>query len=162
MVGYIRHFDSNKAMSFKASDKELLKKYTKICERVSSLMNMKFDSEPIYGDNNKYIKTKIKSYGDEINTNFQGKNIPKENVLCKCLSLIMLDSVIKASKKYYLQTLLEEYKYEIKNNKMENLTDDDFDLRSSDESDNEESNEPDNEESNDQFANERSNDESEN
>ena len=38
-----------------------------------------------------------------------------------CLSLIMLDSVIRASKKYYPQTLLEQCKYETKKNKMENL-----------------------------------------
>ena len=36
-------------------------------------MNTEFDSEPIYGDNNKYIKTKIKTYEDRVNTNFQGK-----------------------------------------------------------------------------------------
>ena len=53
-------------------------------------MNIKFDSELVYGDNDKYIKTKIKSYGDKINTNFQGKKISKENASCKCLSLIVL------------------------------------------------------------------------
>ena len=46
----------------------------------------------------------------------------------------MLDSVIKVNKKYYLQIRLEECKYEIKNNKMENLINDDFDLSSSNES----------------------------
>ena len=112
-------------------------------------MNIKFDSDSGYGDNDKYIKTKIKSYGEKINTNFQGKKIPRENASYKCLSLIMLDSVIRANKKYYLQTFLEECKYEMKKNKMENLTDDDFDLSLSDELDNEEFNEPDNEESND-------------
>ena len=74
-----KHFDSNKTMSFQVSDNKLLKKYNKIWERVSNLMNIKF-SEPADDDNNKYIKTKIKSYGDEINTNFQGKKIPNENV----------------------------------------------------------------------------------
>ena len=44
-------------------------------------------------------------------TNFHNKKVPKEKVPCKCLSIIMLDSVIKANKKYYLQTLLEEWKY---------------------------------------------------
>ena len=29
-------------------------------EKVSSLMNIEFDSKPVYGDNNKYIKRKIK------------------------------------------------------------------------------------------------------
>ena len=62
-------------MPFKVSDNKLLKKYTKIWERVSNLINIKFDSEPIYGDNDKYIKTKIKLYGDKINTNFQDKKI---------------------------------------------------------------------------------------
>ena len=100
MVGYAKHFDSNKTMSFRVSDNKLLKKYTKIWEKVSNLMNIKFDSEPVYGDNDKYIKTKIKLYGDKVNTNFQCKKMPKENASYKCLSLIMLDSVIRANKKY--------------------------------------------------------------
>ena len=53
MIGYVKHFDSTKTMSFKVSDNKLLKKYTKIWERVSNLMIIKFDSEPIYGDNDK-------------------------------------------------------------------------------------------------------------
>ena len=81
MTGYVKHFDSNKTMSFRVSDNKLLKKYTKIWGRISNLMNIKSDSEPVYGDNDKYIKTKIKSYGDEINTNFQGK----KNTKRKCI-----------------------------------------------------------------------------
>ena len=49
----------------------------------------------------------------------------------------MLDSVIKVSKKNYPQTVLEECKYEIKKNKMENLINEDLDQSSSDESGNE-------------------------
>ena len=79
MIGYVEHFNSNKTMSFKVTDNKLLKKYTKIWERVNSLMNIEFDSETVYVKNDKYIKTKIKSYGDKINTNFQGKKIPKED-----------------------------------------------------------------------------------
>ena len=33
-------------------------------------MNIEFDSEPVYGDNDKYIKEKIKLYGDKVKTNF--------------------------------------------------------------------------------------------
>ena len=44
-------------------------------------MNIKFDSEPVYGDNNKYIKTKLKLYGDKMNINFQGKKIPKKCII---------------------------------------------------------------------------------
>ena len=93
-------------------------------------MNIEFDIEPVYGGNNKYIKVKIKSYGDKVNRNFQGKKIPKENVSYKRLSLIMLDSVIRVSKKYYPQTILEECKYETKKTKMENIINDDLDLKS--------------------------------
>ena len=58
----------------------------------------------------------------------------------------MLDSFIRVNKKYYPQTLLEECKYVMRKNKMENLTNNDLDLSSSDnETDNESDNESDNE-----------------
>ena len=77
MIGYVKHFDSNKTMSFKVNDNRLLKKYTKIRKNLSILMNIEFDSEPVYGDNDKYIKAKINSYGYKVNTRFQGKKNTK-------------------------------------------------------------------------------------
>ena len=41
-------------------------------------MNKKFDSKPVYGDSGKHIMTKIKSYSDIVNTNFQDKRISKK------------------------------------------------------------------------------------
>ena len=93
--------------------------------KISNLMNIEIDSEPVYGDNDKYIKIKIKMYEDRVNTNFQGKKVPKENASYKCLLLIMLDSAIRVNTKYYPQTLLEECKYVIRKNKMENLINED-------------------------------------
>ena len=139
MIGYVKHFNSNKTTSFKISDNKLLKKYNKIWERAGNLLNIEFDSEPVYGDVDKYIKTKIKIYGDRVNTNFQGKKVPTENASYKCISLIMLYSVIRVNKKYYPQTL-EECKYVIRKNKMENLINNDFSLSSSNDSDNESDN----------------------
>ena len=55
--------------------------------------------------------------------------MPKEKAPCNCLSIIMLDSVIKTKKKYYPQTLLEECKYEQKKIKIENLIDDDLEKK---------------------------------
>ena len=49
-------------------------------DNISSFMNKKFDSEPVYGGNDKYIKTKTKSYNND-----------------KYLSLTMLDSLIKVN-----------------------------------------------------------------
>ena len=68
IIGYVKCFDDNKTMPFVADDKELLKKYIEIWEKISDLIGKKFDSEPVYGD--KYIKTKIQSYDDNIKTNF--------------------------------------------------------------------------------------------
>ena len=77
MIGYVKHFDSNKTMSFRVSDNKLLKKYIKIWEKISNLLNIEFDSEPIYGDNDKYIKTKINLYGEKINTKKVKRGIKK-------------------------------------------------------------------------------------
>ena len=114
MIGNVKFFESNKTMSFKINDNKLLKMYNQIWKKVKNLLNIKFDSEPVYGDNDKYIKTKIKIFDGNANTNFQGKRIPKENASCRCLSLIMLDFIVTVKKEYYPQTLLEECKYEIK------------------------------------------------
>ena len=79
-------------------------------------MKIEFDSKPVYGDNDKYIKTKIKIYGGSVKTNFQGKKMRKEKAPCKSLS-IMLDFVVKVKKKYYPQTLSEQCKSELKKDK---------------------------------------------
>ena len=146
MIRYVEHFDSNKAISFNVSDNKLLKKYNKIWKKISDLLDIKFDSEPIYDDVDKFINTKIRMYGDRVNTNFLGKKVPKENASYKCLSLIILDSLIRANKKFYPQILLEECKYVIRKNKIENLINNDLSLSSSDDndSDNESDNESDN------------------
>ena len=144
MIGYAKNFDSNKTMSFKFDDNKLLKKYNRILEIIRNLLNIEFDSEPVYGDNDKYIKAKTKMYENRVNTNFQCKKVPKKDASYKCLSLIVLDSVVRVSKKYCPQTFLEECKYVIRKNKMENLINDDLDLSSSDnETDNESDNESD-------------------
>ena len=98
-------------MFFKAKNKQFLENYKKIWEKVEKLMKIDFESKPVYGDDVKYIKTKIKIYACSMITNFHNKRMPKEKAPCKCLSIIMLDSVIKANKKYYPETLLEEGKY---------------------------------------------------
>ena len=69
MIGYVKCFDSNKTMSLKVTDKKLLEK--------CNLKIKKFDNEPVYGDADKDIKTKIKIYGNA-NTSFQGKKVPKK------------------------------------------------------------------------------------
>ena len=58
---------------------------------MEKLLKIKFESKPVYGDDSKYIKTKIKICAGSMITNFHNKKMPKEKTPCKCLSIIMLD-----------------------------------------------------------------------
>ena len=79
-------------------------------------MRIHFESKATYeDDDDKYIKTKIRTYKDSIISNFYNKygskKIPEERVPHKCLSIIILESVIYSYEKYHPQTFLEECKY---------------------------------------------------
>ena len=41
-------------------------------------MRLNFEGKSFYGDDDKYIKTKINTYGDSIIINFHNKKIPKK------------------------------------------------------------------------------------
>ena len=90
MTGYARKFNENATMSFIVKDKKLLKKYSKIWETIEELMKITFESKPVYGEYVKYLKTKIKTYADNIITSFHNKKLPKEKAPCKCLSIIII------------------------------------------------------------------------
>ena len=66
----------------------------------------------LYGnDDNMYIKTKIKAFTDSIITNFHNKKVPEAKIPYQCLSIVVLDAIIKSDKtdyKYFPQTFLEE------------------------------------------------------
>ena len=124
MTGYLNIFkDGARKMSFFTDNNELLERYTAIWEKINDLVNKKFDSDTIY--NNKYTNTKIRSYNNDIKTNFRNidnKNnkLPEKNKPYKCVSLISLDSIIKINKKYQ-QTLLQECVYKHINKEVENI-----------------------------------------
>ena len=56
MTGYAKKFNENAAMSFRVNNKQLLKNYNKIWEKVGKLMRIDLESKPVYGDDDKYIK----------------------------------------------------------------------------------------------------------
>ena len=56
----------------------------------------------------------------------------KEKAPCKCLSIIIIDSVIKVNKKYYPQTNLEQCKYTQEKIKIENYINEDLEDSESD------------------------------
>ena len=121
-------------------DMQLLKNYNKIWKKIEKLMNIDFNTKTTYGDgDDKYIKTRIKTYKDSITTNFYNKNgskkIPEEKVLHKCLSIIILDSVIYGYEKYQPQTFLEECKYMKEKIKTNNYIDKELESESDSNSD---------------------------
>ena len=82
MTAYINKSDEDKnknknkntiTMYLKVKDKNFLKNCNKIWKKIETLMSIDFNSKPIYGNDNKYIKTKVKTYEDSITTNFKMK-----------------------------------------------------------------------------------------
>ena len=120
--------------------------------KTEKLMRIDFEGKPLYGDDDKHIKTKIRIYADNMITNFHNRKMPKETASCKCLSIIMIDSVIRANKKYYPQTFLEECKYVQEKIKTENYIDEDLENSESDSDSNDETeSDIDNDENDKQF-----------
>ena len=103
---------------------------------------------PIYND--KYLKAKIKSYNEKINTNFHNNKIPEEGSQFISLSVILIDSVFRRGKNYYPQDFLEVCKFVVKEKKMHEYITDDIEISSND-SDREDS---DQEDSNEENSNE--------
>ena len=87
-------------------DDDLLEKYNTIWNKVSADITKECGSEPAC--NKEFLKTKIKSHGDEV---FYNKEIPKVDYNHTCLAIISLDSALKKNDNYYLQVFLKECKY---------------------------------------------------
>ena len=118
-------------------DKKLLENYKQLWKNINRLMGTDFESKATYDD--KYINTKIKTYKDSITTNFYDKTgfkeVPEEKVPHKCLSIIILDSVLYAYEKYHPQIFLEECKYVKENIKSKNYIDMELESESDSDSD---------------------------
>ena len=82
MTGYAKKFDENATLSFRANNKQFLKIYNKIWEKVEKLLKIDFGSKPVYGDDDKYIKSKINIYSGSVVTNFHNKILTKEKAPC--------------------------------------------------------------------------------
>ena len=87
----LKKLDDSMTMSLRVDDSKLSKKYCKIWKTIISLLGIEFDSEPVYGDIDSYVKTKVKMYDNRVNTNFQGKEVPKKDSSYNCLILCISD-----------------------------------------------------------------------
>ena len=68
-------------MSLQRDDNKLLKKYKTISTKTEDLKNIELDTLPVCDD--RYLKTKIRTYGDEVYTNFRGFNATENVIECK-------------------------------------------------------------------------------
>ena len=75
-------------MSFKIEDESVYIKYTEIWNKIKNILQLRFHSQPIYDE--KYIKTKIKTFNNMINTVFSGIEIPKERIHYVCTQQFVL------------------------------------------------------------------------
>ena len=68
---------NNRLMIFCVDDEELLEKYKAIWTKIENLRNIKLNTLPVYDDTD--IKTKRRTNGDNVYTNFSGINVPKDD-----------------------------------------------------------------------------------
>ena len=119
--GYVKTFTvkdkdkdkTNKLMSFRLGDEKLLEKCKAIWTKIEDLKNTELNALPVYDD--RYIKTKIRTNGDKIYTNFRGLNVSEDDIECKSFVAIPIGSLLVYGNKYYLQVYLENCAYEVAN-----------------------------------------------
>ena len=118
--GYFKTFKvkegNNKLMSFRIDDEKLLEKYKVVWTKIEDLKNIKLNSLPVY--DGRYIKTKIRTFGDKVYTKFRGLNVPKDDIEWKSFTVISIDSLLVNEKKYFLQVYLNNCAYKIVNKQM--------------------------------------------
>ena len=97
-----------KLMSFHIDNDKLLEKYKTILTNIEDLQNIQLNALPVYDD--RYITTKIRTYGDKIYTNFRGSNVP-EDPSSETFRIISIDPYFVYENKYYLQVYLDNCIY---------------------------------------------------
>ena len=69
-----------------------------ICPKTEDLKNSELNALPFYGG--RYIKTKIRTYGDKVCTNFCGLNVPDDDIDCGSFTVISINSLLVFNEKY--------------------------------------------------------------
>ena len=95
MSGYVKTFkvkeENNKLKSFRIVDEKLLEKYKSIWIKIENLKNIKLNALSVYDD--RYIKTKIRKFNDQVYTNFCGLNVLGDCIEFKSFTVISIDSL---------------------------------------------------------------------
>ena len=68
---------------------------------MEDLINIELNVLLVYDD--RYIKTKIRTYGDKVYTNFRGLNVPEDDTECESFTVNYIEFMLVFLSKYYLQ-----------------------------------------------------------
>ena len=89
--GYVMTYkvknESNELMSFRINDEKLF-----IWTKIKDLKNTELNALLAYDD--RYIKTKIRTYDDKGYINFGGLNVPEDNIECESFTVISIDFLL--------------------------------------------------------------------
>ena len=84
-------------MFFHIDDKKLLEKYKAVWTKIEDLKNIRLNTLPVFDD--RCIKTKKRTFGDKVYTNFRGLNVPEDDTKCESFTVISIDSLLVYGKK---------------------------------------------------------------
>ena len=85
-------------MSLPIDDDKLLEKNKTIWTRIAEIKSIKLYTLSVY--DNRYIKTKIRTHGDKVCTNFRGLNAPEDGAECKSFAINSIDYLLVYESKY--------------------------------------------------------------
>ena len=79
-------------LSFRVDHEKPLERYKAIWTKNEDLKSIELNALPIYDD--RYIKTKIGTYGDKVYSNFCSLNVPEDDIGCDSFIIISSDSYL--------------------------------------------------------------------
>ena len=100
MSGYVGTFKvkdkekdkNNKLLSLRINEEKLLEKYKTIWTKIKDLKITGLIALPVFDD--RYIKTKVRAYGDKVYTNFRDLNVPEDDIERSSFTVISIDSLL--------------------------------------------------------------------
>ena len=107
-----KEIKTKKLNSFRIHDEKVLEKYKAIWNRIEDLTNNELNASLcliVYDD--KYTKTKIRTYSDKVYTNLRGLNVQKMIKNVNFSHSFLLIFLLVYENKYYLQVHLDNCAY---------------------------------------------------
>ena len=101
--------NSTYTMSFDLdAHKDWLEKYKLVRDRAEQQIFQRLAKDPVNKD--RYVNGKLKTWKEELSTNFHGKSVPHQE-RCEATAILKVSSVYQQGTNYYPQVYIEECKY---------------------------------------------------